>query len=102
MPYVLVDRMVPGLNAHFVGVDDAKVGALATGHLIERGYRRIAHIRGPDLSTGRGRFQGYDRALKRHGCERSKDLVVVASSTNERGEQCGYLAMQTALQSPTP
>jgi len=103
VPYVLVDRMVPGLNAHFVGVDDAKVGALATGHLIERGYRRIAHIRGPDLSTGRGRFRGYDNALKRHGCERSRDLVVLASSADERGEQGGYTAMKQLLsRNPRP
>src|SRR5438128_1491639 len=49
VPYVLVDRMPSGLDAHFVGVKDEDIGALATRHLIEQGCRRIAHIRGPAI-----------------------------------------------------
>lgn len=62
-PYVLIDRTLPGLSANFVGVDDEAVGSLATKHLIDIGCKRIAHIRGPETSTGMRRVDGYKRAL---------------------------------------
>ena len=62
IPYVLIDRQFAGAGANFVGVDDEAVGDLATTHLIEIGCRRIAHIRGPEVSTAIGRLEGYRRA----------------------------------------
>jgi LacI family transcriptional regulator len=56
IPYVLIDRQFTGLAANFAGTDDELIGTLATGHLISVGCRRIAHIRGPQISTGMGRF----------------------------------------------
>ena len=50
IPCVLIDRTLAGLKAHYVGVDDVEIGAIATWHLIEQGCRRIAHIRGPAIS----------------------------------------------------
>jgi LacI family transcriptional regulator len=32
--YVLIDRALPGVSANFVGVDDVKVGSIATEHFI--------------------------------------------------------------------
>jgi len=58
-PYVLIDRRFQGLNANFVGVDDEAVGMIGTSHLIEQGCKCIAHIRGPEVSTGVGRLEGY-------------------------------------------
>src|ERR1700685_3120798 len=62
IPLVLVDRFFPATN--FVGTDDVKIGYLATKHLIEQGYRRIAHLRGPNVSTAQGRLKGYIKALR--------------------------------------
>jgi len=45
------------LEANFVGVDDELVGRMATEHLLERGCRCIAHIRGPQVSTAAGRLE---------------------------------------------
>src|SRR5260370_28764113 len=64
-PFVLVDRQLPGLSANYVGVDDQQIGRLATEHLIASGYRRIAHIRGPEISTGEARFHGHHKAMDR-------------------------------------
>ena len=97
VPYVLVDRMVPGFGAHFVGSDDKAIGILATEHLIDRGYRRIAHIRGPATSPGMNRFRGYRDTLKRHGYLPSTELVLTTSSTDDQGEQSGFTAMQQLL-----
>jgi LacI family transcriptional regulator len=66
-PYVLLDRKFNGLVANFVGVDDRTAGFLATDHLIEQGCERIAHIRGPKVSTGTGRLEGYKLALAKKG-----------------------------------
>ncbi|MEO8595948.1 MAG: LacI family DNA-binding transcriptional regulator [Candidatus Solibacter sp.] len=63
IPCVLIDRQLAGVRASYVGADDAAIGRLATNHLIERGCRRIAHIAGPQLTTGAGRLRGYREAL---------------------------------------
>lgn len=97
VPYVLADRMIPGLKAHFVGSDDEAIGVMATEHLIERGYHRIAHIQRAGISTGASRLRGYQTTLKRHGYPSSAELVANAESADERGEQCGFEAMQQLL-----
>jgi LacI family transcriptional regulator len=63
---VLIDRHFEGFVSHYVGVDDVKVGMLATSHLIDIGKRKIAHIRGPKTSPGEERFQGYLQTLRKH------------------------------------
>src|SRR5579863_1479968 len=63
VPYVLMDRSFAGLKANFVGIDDRAAGRLATAHLIEQGCRRVAHVRGPEVSTAIGRLEGYRLAL---------------------------------------
>jgi LacI family transcriptional regulator len=98
VPYVLIDRRFAGRVAHFVGVDDEAVGLMATAHLIEQGCRRIAHIRGPAVSTSTGRFEGYKRALAAARLPLRQEYVVpVGSSGDDRGEPGGYHAMQKLL-----
>jgi LacI family transcriptional regulator len=99
MPYVLIDRTIPGVHANYVGVKDDDLGALATEHLLAQGCRRIAHIRGPAVSTGRGRLQGYRRALERAGVEVKPEYIV----EGQYGDSGGYHAMLRLLQqSPLP
>jgi LacI family transcriptional regulator len=95
-PYVLVDRKFVGLRANFVGVDDERVGLMATEHLIQQGCRRIAHIRGPEISTGVGRLEGYRRALTKHGLVVPPQYVQAASGDYE-GDVSGCKAMQQLL-----
>jgi LacI family transcriptional regulator, galactose operon repressor len=93
VPYVLIDRKFPGLNSNYVGVDDEDIGRLATEHLIQNGSRRIAHIRGPALSTGSGRMEGYRNALVKHGLEISPNYIVSGRSYDDNAEESGYEAM---------
>jgi len=97
VPYLLLDRAVPGLKAHFVGSDDKAIGRLAADHLIERGYRRVAHIGLAGLSTGKRRLDGFREALERAGREIEDARVILVESGDERGEECGYAAMQKLL-----
>jgi LacI family transcriptional regulator len=96
--YVLIDRTVKGLKANFVGADDEGIGFLATSHLIEQGCRRIAHIRGPAISTGTGRLRGYRRALEKHGLTVPPEYIVTRTSGEAFEDTGGYAAMQRLLQ----
>ena len=102
VPVVLLDRPLHGLKSCFIGSDDQAIGKLATEHLIERGYRRIAHIGALDLNTGRERLEGYKATLQRHGRKAPSSLVVAVASGDERGEACGYAAMQKLLRLKAP
>jgi LacI family transcriptional regulator len=97
VPHLLLDRPLRGLNSHFVGSNNEAIGELATEHLIERGYRRIAHIGIPNLPPGRGRLAGYKATLKRHGHIVNPDYVIAVESGDERGEECGYAALHKLL-----
>ena len=97
-PYVLVDRDLPGIAANFVGVNEEKAGRLATEHLIEMGCRRVAHIRGQDNSTGRGRFEGYRQVLHDRGLPFCEDYVVRRTFVDTETTRQGIEAMRILLQ----
>jgi LacI family transcriptional regulator len=97
VPYVLLDRQFADLAANFVGIDDERAGALATEHLISVGCRRIAHIRGPEVSTSIGRLTGYKRALAQHGLEVPDGYLVREETGDEGGDTSGYEAMKKLL-----
>jgi len=103
-PYILIDRRLEGLKANFVGVDDEAVGMLATTHLLEQGCRRIAHIRGPEVSTAIGRLEGYRRALAaRNLTPLPQHVVSLGTSGDHRGERGGCEAAKRLLSSkPLP
>jgi LacI family transcriptional regulator len=97
-PFILIDRRFQGLDANFVGVDDEAVGALATSHLIEEGCRRVAHIRGPEVSTATGRVEGYKRALAVYNLTPLPGHIVsLGASGDHRGERGGYEAAKRLL-----
>jgi LacI family transcriptional regulator len=97
-PYVLVDRDLAGIAANFVGVNEEKAGRLATEHLIEMGCRRVAHIRGQDNSTGRGRFEGYCQVLHERGFQYCEDYVVRRTFVDTETTRQGIEAMRLLLQ----
>jgi len=98
VPLVLVDRSFPGFRGNFVGVDDVKVGELATEHLIAQGCKRIAHIRGPVTSIGNARVEGYRNALQRRGMAFSSNYVVACGEASDSdGETRGRRAMEEIL-----
>ena len=96
-PVILVDRRLPGWQGHFVGMDDRRIGRLATEHLIQAGCRRIAHIAGAAVSTGADRLHGYRQTLLEHGLPASRELVVSRAHGDDLGDVSGYRAMQRLL-----
>ena len=96
-PYVLIDRSLPGLSANFVGVDDEAVGMLATGHLIDIGCKRIAHIRGPETSPSIRRMEGYKRALVQANLKVIDDYIITERKGDVGTKQRGAEAMSQLL-----
>jgi LacI family transcriptional regulator, galactose operon repressor len=98
VPFILLDRSFPGYACNFVGVDDYKVGELATEHLITQGRKRIAHIRGPATNVGNRRADAYRETLRRHGLPMPDNYVIASGEAGgSDGEARGKAAMEAAL-----
>jgi LacI family transcriptional regulator len=80
-----------------VGTDDVLVGKMATEHLVQMGYRRIAHIGGRKTSTSLGRLQGYKSALARHRISVPDSYVIHRKRSDESGDTTGRQAMEKML-----
>jgi LacI family transcriptional regulator len=85
VPFVLIDRPIPGARASFVGVNNIAIGQLATSHLITQGCRRIAHLRGPGAGIAAGRMSGYRLALRKRGLPFLPSYVVEAGFHDSTG-----------------
>jgi LacI family transcriptional regulator len=65
VPFVLLDREVPGIGCDVVLGDSKEGGRRLVEHLVEHGHRRIAMINGSSsVSSARLRLQGYQEAMK--------------------------------------
>lgn len=86
VPIVFFDRVCENIEASKVVVDDYKGAFNATQHLIDCGYRRIAHLAGTqDIFIGRERFRGYRDALKHNEISFDPNLVVFCGFNEEDG-----------------
>ncbi|GAA4588980.1 LacI family transcriptional regulator [Actinoplanes octamycinicus] len=98
-PVVAIDRQISGARVDSVLVDNEHGAELATTHLIDHGYRRIACITGPSqLSTAVQRLRGYQRALTARGLAAPAELVRHADFR----EDGGYTAMASLLDAGDP
>jgi LacI family transcriptional regulator len=85
---VFFDRMVNGLDASSVVVDDFGGAYRATEHLIRQGRKNIAHLAGPEnLMISSSRQKGYLQALDDFGIPVQQNLIVTAGLTIEEGSQ---------------
>ena len=94
--FVLIGRVLEDLPVSYVDNDNVKVGYMATRHLIEAGYRRIAMISGdPEYVVSLDRIEGYKKAVSEAGMEFRKEYLVNAGFTREAGEEacCKLLAL---------
>jgi len=81
MPMVFFDRVCDKLDTSRVIVDDFDGAYQATEHLIQNGYKRIAHLGGPlSLSISRMRFEGYKAALEKYNIPLDDSLVLSDNS----------------------
>ena len=87
VPMVQMDRMIQGVEADAVLVDNADITYYSTAELISQGHRNIAMMTGPkSVFTAKERQVGYLRALSDHGILFDDDLFV----SNENTFATGY------------
>lgn len=99
VPVAFFDRSRDKLGIHAVVIDDFKGAYLATQHLIEQGYQRIAHITGPQhLQVFSDRFRGYKKALKDAGYSYDSSLVYKGNVSIDAGKD----AIAHWLKQPNP
>jgi DNA-binding LacI/PurR family transcriptional regulator len=94
IPVVLFDRVLDDLIASKVIVDDYRGAYNSTKHLIECGYRRIAHLAGPaNLKISGERARGYKAALLDAGIEIDPKMIVEV----DLDEKSGAKGLRTLL-----
>jgi LacI family transcriptional regulator len=94
VPFVLVDRTVPGIDADTVLGDSAEGAQRLVEHLLSLGHRRIGMIvESDDVSTARDRRIGYEAALNAAELPAAPELVVRASVDPDGG----YTGMRRLL-----
>ena len=86
IPLVLFDRTIADFKVPTVVIDDYKGAYNATEHLINVGYKRIAHVSGPQqLSNFKNRLQGYLAALKANKITIDKKLIYSGDLSIQSG-----------------
>ncbi|MBV7530704.1 LacI family DNA-binding transcriptional regulator [Chitinophaga sp. sic0106] len=88
VPVVFFDRVSENIHTSKVMQDDYNGAFEATVHLIKNGYRKIAHIAGPEgLTFTQARLNGYLDALRKHKLPVEPSWIVHSGFTQQHGEQ---------------
>ena len=77
IPLIFIDREYDGVEASSITVDDYFGAFTATEHLILRGCRRIAHLKGPNgLTVSERRLKGYKDCLEKYQIPYDEELIA--------------------------
>ena len=85
IPFVFIGRPDESEGINYVDADNRQGGYLATSHLIDLGYRRIATIASDQNSAGDDRLTGYRQALADRGLAFTGELVATGDYSLESG-----------------
>jgi LacI family transcriptional regulator len=95
VPLVFFDRSNDSLHIPSVVIDDFKGAYYATTHLIEQGYKRIAHLAGPQqFQIFQNRFKGYQAALAANGIAQDESLICSGDISIEAGKKAADYFLQ--------
>jgi Transcriptional regulators len=89
IPFVFVDRFVPGLNCDYVAADCFAAARTAARHLLRLGHRKIAFLYSPHRmnSVQRELLEGYQSVLREAGLKPLPwEAVRVRSDRSEEGK----------------
>jgi len=88
IPFVFFDRVCEDINSPKVLVNNFDITFSATEYLINKGYKRIAHITGAtEINVFRDRHRGYIAAIQKHELEYKNPIVVTDEFTMELGKK---------------
>lgn len=86
IPLIFFDRVADDFESVKVVNDDREGAYKATKHLIDQGYKRIAHFAGPlHINVYRNRKEGYVNALVAHNLPVDNELIISNDMTQAAG-----------------
>lgn len=89
VPVVFFNRVCDAMQTSQVLVNDYEGAFKSVEHLIQNGYRNIAHIGGPPiLRLSQNRLNGYMDALKQYNLPVKKPFIVHSDLSNKSAWQC--------------
>ncbi len=98
IPLVFFDRAKDDIGIPSVVIDDYKGAYLATEHLILQGYRRVAHVSGPDnIKVFRDRMKGYKDALRAHNLPIEPHYIIPGNISIESGRDAAKKLLSLAI-----
>jgi len=78
IPFVLIDRWIPNVEADIARIDDFAGGYALARHLLDLGHRRILYMAGPFVNSSQiDRQNGIMQALEDAGLDPAASLRVV-------------------------
>lgn len=87
-PLIFFDRTDDSLDIGSVVIDDYLGSFRSCEHLIQQGFKRIAHFCGPqNVSIYRERKRGYLEALRKHGLPVNEAWIIDSELKYESGTQ---------------
>jgi LacI family transcriptional regulator len=96
-PVVLIDRIIPGIEADAVIVDNEFAARHAVEHLTGLGHTRIALLTSQGLiHTNQMRLRGYLEGLEAAGIAADDDLVRLVPYTREAAAREAFAVLQLA------
>lgn len=100
IPVVFCNRVIPGVKKPLVTCNDFYGGYIATRHLLEMGYRKIAFLCSKPYITTDRRYQGYQSALWEAGIETDPNLIQFEQMT--ACPETGRVGMEKLLNRTVP
>ncbi|MEM9325160.1 MAG: LacI family DNA-binding transcriptional regulator [Bacteroidota bacterium] len=89
IPLILFNRTTGDLHVPTAEVDDYQGAVDAVQHLVDQGFKRIAHIAGPGaLNISQMRKNGYLDVLKRSNMPIDEELILPCDFSMESGAEC--------------
>jgi len=86
IPLIFFDRVPDGIDIPSVVIDGYNGAFVATQHLIDQGYKRIAHISGPTyIKTFNDRLKGYIAALEANHIPVDNEIIYTGNISIESG-----------------
>jgi len=81
IPFVMFDKISKLINCSKVIINDQKAAFEAVEHLISKGCKKIAHIRGPvNPQNSIDRFLGYKKAIEKNNLNFDSKLVYTCKN----------------------
>lgn len=87
-PCLVINHIVKDLEVSYIAVDNVKGGYTAAEYLINLGHKRIATVTGNmQTQAGIDRFEGYQKALKKHGIDCPPDYIYKGDYSRRSARQ---------------